>query len=481
MTKYNKANTLKSTKNAPDTLNKAGGQAYSESTKLKVASILLTSFMNDQYYRSGGAGEKELSAAISELKDKKFAAKAAIYARNKFGMRSVSHYTAAEIAASVKGENWTRNFFREVIFRADDATEIAAAYFSKYGKPFPNSLKRGIADKLETFDAYQIAKYKGSDRGISMIDLVNLTHPKRTEPIDSLMKGTLAPAETWEVALSQAGQNANEEVSVDDLKGEAWASLLNSNKLGYFALLRNLRNISEQAPKVLDLALEKLVDPVAIKKSKVFPFRFVTAYNQFTKTSGSQKILKALSKAATISVSNVPDFKGTTLVALDESGSMGGDGEKEPFFIGSVLAAALISKGADFIGFSSNAAYRSFSGMDLISDIKAIQKTRVNGGTNFKDIFIKANRPYDRIIILSDMQAWMGYYTPDREFMTYKKNYKADPRIYSFDLAGYGTIQFPENKIYPIAGFSDKVFDLMELLEKGDRQALINEIDKIEL
>jgi hypothetical protein len=41
-------------------------------------------------------------------------------------------------------------------------------------------------------------------------------------------------------------------------------------------------------------------------------------------------------------------------------------------------------------------------------------------------------------------------------------------------------MQFPERNVFCIAGFSDKVFDIMKLLET-DKQALVNEIKKVEL
>ena len=43
-----------------------------------------------------------------------------------------------------------------------------------------------------------------------------------------------------------------------------------------------------------------------------------------------------------------------------------------------------------------------------------------------------------------------------------------------------GDTQFPANKVYQLAGFSDKVFDTMALLET-DRLALVKEIKAIKL
>jgi hypothetical protein len=41
-------------------------------------------------------------------------------------------------------------------------------------------------------------------------------------------------------------------------------------------------------------------------------------------------------------------------------------------------------------------------------------------------------------------------------------------------------MQFPENNVFALAGFSDKVFDVMEMMEM-DKKALFNEIKAIQL
>jgi len=41
-------------------------------------------------------------------------------------------------------------------------------------------------------------------------------------------------------------------------------------------------------------------------------------------------------------------------------------------------------------------------------------------------------------------------------------------------------MQFPENNVFALAGFSDKVFDVMKMMEM-DKKALFNEIKAIQL
>jgi hypothetical protein len=102
------------------------------------------------------------------------------------------------------------------------------------------------------------------------------------------------------------------------------------------------------------------------------------------------------------------------------------------------------------------------------------------GGTNLRDVFVKANKAYENIIILSDMQSFIGYDTPLSQLNSYKSRFNCSPHIYSFDLAGLGTLQIPQNQIYCLAGFSDKAFDIMSLL-KEDRNALVNQVHSISL
>ena len=95
-----------------------------------------------------------------------------------------------------------------------------------------------------------------------MVDVANLVHPKHSEVIEKLIKGTLAIPDTWETGLTKAGSD-------EKLKKEVWIRLIKEKKIGYFALLRNLRNIIEQAPELIPDACVLLTDEKLIKKGKI--------------------------------------------------------------------------------------------------------------------------------------------------------------------------------------------------------------------
>lgn len=495
-------------KRGTKTINKAGGYGYKESPELELVSLLLTNFVKDQFYRDSNMSIRELEAVVKKLPDFSFAAKAGIFARNEFGMRSITHVLSAIIAGCIHekgGVKWGKSFFYNVVKRTDDITEILSYYFLKNKREnkrvsISNPLKRGLAKAFDKFDDYQIAKYTMDKKEVSLKDAINLVRPKPTEKnkksIKKLIKTGRVSSNTWESNLTQAGQNSKTSEEKEKMKSDAWKELITKRKLGYFALLRNLRNIAEQAPDVLDEALDMLRDKKLIKKSLVLPFRFYTAYRQFDNSNidRARDIMVAIDDAVEISLDNVPKFDGRTLVVLDDSASMTCFGMTKnynsPMNIGALFSSVLVkTNNCDFMMFSNDAKYVNINPKDsIMTNVDKIIQNQRAYGTDFSSTFLAANKKYDRIIILSDMQGWLetawGFSCSDKSvskaFKEYKNKFDANPYLYSFDLQGYGTLEFPENNVFCLAGFSDKIFDIMKLLEQ-DKNALVNRIKKVEL
>ena len=459
-----------------DVRNLAGGKAYKESDEMQLASLLLTSFGDDKHYQK----EKDIYSQLEQLIeacDKEFVAKAIIYARKQFGMRTITHIASSMLAKHIGGMEWGSRFFDKVINRVDDKTEIVACHFSRKQK-LTNAMKKGFSSALGRFDDYQLAKYKGENKAVKLVDLVNLVHPKETErnngAIGRLINGELKSFDTWESELSAVGDDV-------EAKKVVWHRLLDENKLGYFALLRNLRNIIQLNDKTLkNKALNALLNESAIKKSLVLPFRFSTAYDEMSKIDSDA--MRAVSKACEIACSNVPKLDGKTLIALDVSGSMSSCRVAD---IASLFTAVLLkSTDCDLITFADDAKYRIVNPDDSVMTIKNATRYAC-GGTNFESVFRVANKKYDRVILLSDMQAWVQDFwyakSPKAAYERYKREFNVpNCKLYSFDLAGYGTMQMPQQDVYCLAGFSDKIFDIMKLVE-SDKNALVNTIKAVEL
>ena len=474
MAKFSILKALSRGKSAPNTVNFENGRAFKQTAKVELVSILLTTFLQDEFYRTEKQTTERIRQLITQVNDPLFAAKAALYARNKYGMRSVSHLVSGELAKQVKGANWTKRFYSEVVRRPDDVMETLGYYLAVYGRPVPNALKKGLGAALARFDEYQLAKYRREHSTFKLVDAVNLVRPRATPALSKLVKGELAPAQTWETKLTQAGEGED----VAEAKSQAWSQLVRERKLGYLALLRNIRNILTHAPEVVDELCAQLANEQAVRRALVFPFQFLSAVEVLKQGNlpGSNRVMDALNQAIDYSLANVPKFEGNTLVALDSSGSMVG----RPQTIGSLFAATLVkATGADLMLFSDDARYITLNRRDTTLTA-ANSIPFISGGTNFNAIFQRANRAYDRIVVLSDMQGWVGGGAPVAAFAAYQKQYGVAPRVYSFDLKGYGTLQFPQERVYCLAGWSDRVFDVMQKLDR-DPEAMVHEVEAISL
>ena len=486
MSKFNMTKTRNVTENL------AGGKAYKSSAKLEIASLLMTSFLSDKFYESSGDTVHRLSELFDSLEDKKFLAKASIYARDKYRMRTIAHVCSALIAEKVHGEEWTKSYFDKVTMRVDDMLETVSYFWKDGKKPIPNSMKKGYSKAFGRFDEYQLAKYQAKNKELSLVDLMRLVHPKKTEKnasgLEKLVKGTLVNTETWNAKLSQ---NLSKKELTDEqkaeVKKETWAEFVNKgdDKIEMFALLKNLRNIwTTDDENVRKKVLQLLVTPELIHRSKILPFRFYTAYRELRGLPDSSRLILALSQAADIALDNVPLFDGKTAILLDVSGSMSGRVSE----IASLFGAALYKKNdADLILFDEVA--RHVDQVNAADSLFTIANSlRFNGGGTDFSCAIRAlgAKRYDRIIILSDMQSWSDcirsiWHVPvNKAFNAYKSKINPEVKLFSFDLAGYGTLQFPETNVFCLAGFSENTFDLMQKLDKGVSD-LIAEIEKVQL
>jgi len=89
----------------------------------------------------------------------------------------------------------------------------------------------------------------------------------------------------------------------------------------------------------------------------------------------------------------------------------------------------------------------------------------------------------NKVMLFTDCQLWNN--TGDgghlaREWQQYK-TMAPNARLYLFDLAGYGhaPIRLMQDDVFLIAGWSDKVFGVLEAIENGGEA--LAAIDKIDL
>ena len=466
MSKFNE------TKKPKLVLNLANGKAYDLSIKEKLMTMVMTSFINENKFY--GDNTNELISLAKQV-DGEFLTKLAIYARKELNLRSVSHVLAVIIANYHK--EYTKYVIPNVVVRADDMTEILAFQLSQFGRTIPNQLKKQLAKVLGKFNEYSLSKYKGNKKTVSLRDLVRLTHPTpcnqaQADLYGRIVSDTLETPYTWEVNISARGNTK-----------EVWEELIDSNALGYMAMLRNLRNMEDKVSmQHLVKVAEKLENPEEVKKSKQLPFRFYSAYKQVI----TPALRNSLSKALETSLSNIERLEGRTLIAVDVSASMRSSISKHSEVqcdeIARILGAmtSTLCEEYDLITFDEK--YREIRFNPKHNLLDRINSMKFNGGgTDIGLAFDFANKQpfnYDRIIILSDNEC--NYGNNNIKFNDYKLDKNKNCFLHEVDLQGYGTCQFKGKNHNYIAGWSEKVLSYITLAEQG-LGSMVKHIESIKI
>lgn len=556
------------TKKKPEKVtNHQGGTGYKLNPKMELIGILSTGF-NKNYYESMGDREKRFKELIISLSktDVEFVAKAMVYARSVIGQRSVTHFGSVALTPYLSGTELGKRFFSKrnrkdqvggIVHRVDDMLEIIAAYkHFNPGKPLPNSMKKGFCKAIESADRFELSRYQGKGKSVSMVDVVNLVHPVSSEvngsvtitkaaydkaisgtkfdpkskkfdskyegitkiykdgdvdmvripTLHALVIGELKQIDTSEAKNSDTGQKVAAKVKSGEItrleakeelaKGieDNFGTLIKEHKIGYIALIRNLKNILKYSSNktIIDAACKMIVDKKLIKQSLVFPHQIDLALEMVLQELGEinvRPLLTALDKAYELSVPNLTELftYGKTAVVYDTSGSMQG-GYWGKVMLGNgkqinkapvekaALVAATLAKGidADVYQFATSCCQVTYNPLDSVNSIKTHftkQIGKVGHGTSFSSIAttLKSNR-YDRVFIISDMQG--------RDEVS-RANFNNNPHIYNVDITSYGTTMFkPGNKNYQLFGYTAELYELIGKVEINPKE-LIEKINAI--
>ena len=497
-------------------LNHEGAAAFKMSPEMELYTAAVTSALSGKFYES----PKEFIARISDLVrrvDPVFVAQLAVYTRTQMNLRSIPLLLLVELAKCHSGDDLVSRAVGKTVLRADEISELLACYqwrnpsqgIKKLGK-LSRQIQNGLKEAFNRFDEYQFAKYDRKDAEIKMRDALFLVHPKAKDAaqqaiFDKIVAGTLETPYTWETQLSALGQQhfENEEAKKAAVKA-LWEELLDSGKLGYMALLRNLRNILQAgvSPEHIERLCARISDPAQVAKSKQLPFRFLAAYKEIMGEPNPLVglILEALEKAVLCSADNIEGFDINTnvLLACDVSGSMyvsaGNKSSIQNVDIGVLLASILRTKCKAVIAgiFGNTWELASSPIKPILANTVGIRSiaNRVGYSTNgYKvvDWLIDNNVKMDKVMMFTDCQMWdshRGYYRSDKEIKDSWHKYKEmypQAKLYLFDLAGYGTspLDLAEQNVYLIAGWSEKIFDVLSAIDNG--ADALSEIRKIDL
>lgn len=362
------------------------------SNEQKLRRAVLSCLLWETEFYEDGEQIADRIVALASAVEPEIVAKLAIEARTEMNLRHAPLLLLTVLAKTgAKREKLVANTIAEVIQRADELAEFVALYWRDGKRPLSAQMKKGLARAFCKFDAYQLAKY---DRPgpVRLRDVLFLVHAKpaaaaQAETWKKLAAKALESPDTWEVALS-AGAD----------KRDTFERLLKEKKLGYLALLRNLRNMDQAG---VDEALVKRAIADRAGAKRVLPFRFVAAAR--AAPMFDREIDKALQKA----IDEQAWLKGRTIVLVDVSGSMDHPVSRRSDLTRMDAAAALASViNGDVRVFSFSNEIVEVPARKGLAGIDAIVKSQPHSGTYLGKAVAHVNAiKHDRLIVITDEQS----------------------------------------------------------------------------
>lgn len=506
----------------PDTRSHEGAPAFSLDVRSELFLLAVTNMVGEAtFYESADARDGRFRRLIAQATTEDPAWTAAFlgWLRGPGLMRSASIVGACEYIKA--GGPHGRAVLDSVCQRPDEPGEALGYWLNTYGRALPMPVKRGLADAARRlYGERAVLKYDTPRHPVRFADVLELAHPRpsamwqrqlfghiidrrhgrpvelgalraagldvlhSTYTLDAIepgrRRGILRGEE--DDALTQAVADAG--LTWERLSGwlpggmdaEAWSLIV--PRMGYMALLRNLRNLEQAkvSPDVLDAVARRLADPEQVARSKQFPFRFWTAYRELD-AAGYTRFLHPLEQAAELACANIPELTGRTLVMVDTSGSMeapiSGRSSVPRVEVGGFFGAALAHRGDVVLWqYATHAAPVKVMG-SIVATARELRRLMgsVGHGTNTWPSVAQALATVgkvDRVIVLSDVQD----HPQGRGDMWSHRPAASAPegvRVYAWNLAGYASVNLDTAQAghYMLGGFSDAAFRIMGLLERG--------------
>lgn len=358
-------------------------------------SVMACLLWEDGFYEDGQqVGDRIVS--LAKLVTPKQLADLAIEARTKHHIRHAPLLLIRELARHPGAQGrLIGDTIYQVIQRADEVAEFLSIYWKDGKEPVSKQVKIGLARALRKFDAYQLAKYNRK-KVVTLTDVIKMVHPKPVNDDQSgmwkkLLHKELEAPDTWEVGLSGGG----------DAK-ETFTRLLSEKKLGYMALLRNLRKMTESG---VEYSLIANALKAGARKSRALPFRFVSAAKH------APALFRELDESMQASMAGMERLPGKTLVLVDVSGSMSWAGLSSKSELNRIDAACALA--GLIVGISDQVSVYSFSNnvvqvptINGLAIIDRIKDSQVHGGTQLGNAVKQMSAiDYDRLIVITDEQS----------------------------------------------------------------------------
>lgn len=411
--------------------------------------VMACMLWEDTFYENGQSVADRIKTLVAQC-DMHDVATVARDARSLMHLRHVPLLIVRELARHPKLSLYpglVAGVLTDVIQRADELTEFVSIYWKDGKQPLSKQVKVGLANAFPKFSMYQLSKYNRK-KEVKLKDVMFLCHPTPNTTAQGLFWKALAndeltPPDTWEVGLS-AGKD----------KKDTFTRLITEGKLGYMALMRNLRKMTEVGVD------DKLIRQALVggaEKSKALPFRYIAAVKH------APQFVPELDTAMQNACERMTPLPGHTVLLVDVSGSMmaplSGKSDMDRMDAAGGLAILLsgICEQLRIFTFSNQLKeVPPYKGMALADTLR---RSQPNHGTYLKQAIagvVKVVREADRTIVITDEQV----YDSANPGASLGKGYIMNVASYRNGV-GYG--QWTH-----IHGFSEQCVNFIMALEEAD-------------
>lgn len=387
----------------PQVFTHEGGPAKALNPRQQLERLVMANLLwEDGFYVDGKTIASQIEEAAANVSFEVLA-QIAVDARKQFHLR---HVPLLLVDILTKRQPGNAHIVASVLERGDEAAELIALNLTRRGilnankaKTLPAAIKDGIELALQykdrVFGEYGLAKYDRKDAAVKLKDVFRLVRPKpmnadQADLWKRAIAGELDTPDTWEVGLSGGGD-----------KKQVFETLLRENKLGYLALLRNLRNM-EQAGVDRDL----IKNAILMRKgsARVLPFRYIAA------ARAAPSFESWIDEALVASVGESRPLKGKTGVLVDVSGSMDWamSGKSELTRIDAASALASVINAEDLRVFTFSNALVEVPPRRGMAGVEVIKRSQTHGGTALGLAVTGLNEKVpelDRLIVITDEQS----------------------------------------------------------------------------
>ena len=516
------------------TVNHEGSVVHKLNTLETLFSKVLGSFFGEGTFYEKKTAEKdfkEIQKLIAEIPDEdiEYALKVARIGRE----YNMIQYPLAVLTACFNddrfkgedfldentGKNKLQTYSDYIVRRGKDILDVMAMQMNVFGfevttkgrgknktnhrqQPLPVQLRKSLRGKLESFNEYQLSKALGEGKEVSLADCVKLLRPNpaKSKVSEDFFKRVIegrvefgGSEETKQVQSELAkSKNKNNKATKVDVKKSIDTSTVMAIVKNLVALDRVGLLDDKEAVKSI---VAKLTNAKEIQKSRLLPFRFYSAYQEVSilrNSAGKRQVMDALVEALDLSIDNLQDIEGYSVILIDCSGSMrspvSGASNVTADVVASMLGAIMFKKGiADVYVFGTSCKQvTDISRKSTVMDImNTIMRHNVGGGTDLAlalKTLGKQSAKYDNLIILSDndcysmdsrslggfrfnRNSYLGSgYDTDTEINTLFTK-KIIKKLYLDNLLGnsFAIANTDDYRKNLITGFSERVIDVINV------------------